>query len=153
MKVKLARTTVDGLILNEPTKLLLATKYRGGDVPEHQRYTYGNIGEELTVYGMSFKLGICEYFFNDRRVGYLTRYPALFYDIVDDRMSRYWHMKYYTQQSEIRPKFGAGYPVTWIMFKEWIEEESFWQNYLDSKPRELAIALERIAQMDAEFLE
>ena len=68
--------------------------------------------------------------------------PAIFFDVVDDRLSRYWSLFY---------SFTPYGPSTDILFREWGENESFYWNLVEGEDKEINDFARMGKLMDEEF--
>jgi len=125
----------------------LPSKARQEILRKHGGYNlYYLEDREYTVYGMVFwdnnpMYYICE----DNDENYPTPNPADFFEIVDDRFSKYW--KLYMRLSED----GLAYPK--FVFSEWRDDDLFYEKLLDGDPEMEEIFLKYKKLMDEEFMD
>ena len=73
---------------------------------------------------------------------FIPMYPR-FYEVIDPRFSKYWGLGIYINDE------GSHYPE--IVFKEWSEEEIFYERLVEGKEREEAIFKKYKQLMNEEF--
>jgi len=116
-------------------------------------FDFVKVGEYYVVYAVKVFSGY-PYFY----VGHHARpndwftIPAPCFEILDSRVSRYWHfgMRFI---APITTSLGDTYLGTSSVFafKEWIEENQFFERLVDCKDRELKLMSNYAALMDIEF--
>lgn len=97
------------------------------------------IGKEYVVYAFSERQEkIWYYICDDNEMYYPIRTPAPLFEIVDDRVSQYWRVKFYPNG------------LLRFAFKEWVNDDNFYDRLTDMEEEEVLI-FERVKElMDAE---
>ena len=114
-------------------------------------YWPNKIGYESHVYAIKIKGGHISYYVRDPLTGDIFHSPAICYEVIDPRMSRYWHIKHgYVKPKGYSP-LGSIFPSTWIAIEEWIKEPRFLEFYVDGREREVSIMEAAAKKIEAEF--
>lgn len=77
---------------------------------------------------------------------YPVSYESFFFDVIDARVSSCWTLG--VQSSSSKPKCDSELLLT---FKEWVSDESFYENLVDGHAHEVGIFRQYKAFMDIEF--
>lgn len=110
------------------------------------------LGYEANVYAISIRRDCTSFYIREPHYDTITHFPSICFDIVDNRISKYWHLK-----SNIVPPRNGNFPEaaferTVFAIKEWIEEPRFLEYLVDDRERELSIMNAMAKLMDEEFL-
>ncbi len=99
------------------------------------------IGKEYTVYALrAGKENLWYYICDDNYTYYPVQNPAPLFDVVDDRVSQYWRIKFYPNG------------VLRMAFEEWFADPNFYDKLTDQEEAEVLI-FEKVKElMDAEAL-
>lgn len=155
MRIKFVRRNGNGLDISRA--MLRETDYiydsRG---PENDK-DYGSknrflsLGFEANVYAISFRRDCTSYYIREPIYDTITHFPSVCFDIVDSRISKYWHVKnYLVPQSDGHfPK--DAFEKTVFAIEEWIKEPRFLEFLVDDKEREVTIMNKMCKLMDEEF--
>lgn len=85
--------------------------------------------------------------FDGDSISYPIHYPACLFEIEDGRFSKYWTLDF---QCEGKTTLEDYYQV--IAFKEWIEEDAFYDLLTDGNEREVEVYKKYRMLIDEEFL-
>ncbi len=101
--------------------------------------------KEYTVYGLLFEKGLVFYLINDEGWGelYPSWNPAPLFKVTKNQLSKYWIFSEYTNK-----KFENR---TFIIFKEWAEDEYFYTGLVDGEEKEKKVWRSVMKKMDEEF--
>ena len=98
------------------------------------------IGKEYTVYALAEKMGIVWYYiWDDNQMYYPMRHPAPLFEVVDNRLSKYWCFDL-RENGFLR-----------IAFKEWFADPYFYDKLTDQNEEEVLIWEKVKELMDGEF--
>jgi len=104
-----------------------------------------SIGCDYVVYAITIYFGIQWYYICDDdyedRLAYPMAYPSHFFEIIDKKWSSLWSDDLFSPQLE--------YSV--LSFKEWANEERFYELLLDGNPRECDLFQKHKILIDLEF--
>ncbi len=82
------------------------------------------IGEKYVVYGLLF-WNNCPWFYlcSENYDEYPKPYPSEFFDIIDDRISLYWKLSFYSQSNHEAK--------TSLVFEEWAKDPNYYERLID----------------------
>ena len=109
-----------------------------------------SIGTLYTVYAVHISVNNrTSYFITDNNYGalwYPISYESFFFDVIDDRVSSCWALGLQGNNSKL--KKGSEVLIT---FKEWVNEEMFFEDLVDGSTREIEVFKQYKAFMDIEY--
>ncbi|WP_340150073.1 hypothetical protein [uncultured Sneathiella sp.] len=101
-------------------------------------------GREYTVYGIVFWDNSPLFYLCDSEMDeFPTPFFAEFFDISDDRLSRFWRLETYDN--------GVGQISSALVFPEWASNHLFYERLLDGHAEEIELFLKYRKLMDREF--
>ncbi len=135
MKVKLKHKKLEDLPCEKRQEILKA--YGGYNLYYLDQDSY-------TVYSISFWDGNPMYYLCDNPNDlYVTPTPADFFEIIDDRLSKYWKLSvFHNDDGKAHPK---------LVFPEWGDDLHYQEKMLDGDPKAEAIFAKYKKLMDEEF--
>lgn len=93
------------------------------------------IGQEYTVYALKkWKEQVWYYICDDAYTYYPQQNPAPLFEIVDDRVSQYWRVKFYPNG------------LLRFAFKEWVDDDTFYDKLTDMEEEQVLI-FERVKEL------
>jgi hypothetical protein len=102
------------------------------------------IGKEYCVYGIVFWDNVPMYYIcEEEKDDYPVPTYSGFYKVIDSRLSKYWQLGV--------DVLDDGRHCSEIVFKEWKEEEMFYEKLLDGEEREESVFKKYKKLMDREF--
>lgn len=154
MKVRFIRHSLEGLPLSHQAVEHYHHIYTQGGPYGSQNDLGGgllHIGYEATVYALSITECVTRYFIREPKHGSITHFAAPAFDIVDGRVSSYWHYqrKIIPETVSVFPKPATEHAL--FAIQEWIEEPRFHEGVVEGWERETAIMEAKAAMMDNEF--
>ena len=103
------------------------------------------IGNEYIVYAMIVNDGYIWYYICDENFTYYPKWhPCPLFEIVDDRLSKYWVFSYRREIDNNSSEFIWAYP-------EWANDPMYYENLFDGREREVKIFRQYKLKMDLEF--
>lgn len=103
------------------------------------------VGQKSIVYGITIIKKHLWYLINIDNLPYLIYYPSALFKIIDSRLSRYWHV------AESRDDEDSGAIIIKFGFKELVEDEFFYGEYLEDYPKNVEIFQKYIELMKKEY--
>ncbi len=156
MRVKYIRKNANDLSLNRHSHRLYASSYDSRGPDEDKDYGGKNpflkLGYEANVYAMKIRGECTSFYIMEPKFNTMTHFPSLCFEILDNRVSKYWHI-----DRDFVPRGEGNFPrepfeITVFAIREWIEEPRFLEFLVDDRERELGIMNKMIELMDEEFL-
>lgn len=137
--------------IKEHSKLFDNLKKSFGE--EHDGKLRIEVGKTYVVYGVEI---IEEYPWYhicvEEGILYPWPYAAPFFEIIDNRLSRYWFFGYSVRNNKEEKEEFVSEIYTEISFKEWIEQNDFAGRLLDGSEREISLFQKYKRLMDVEFV-
>lgn len=110
------------------------------------------LGKTYTVYAFTVYLGHAWFYLvDDYEHPWPTWYPGPLLDVIDERLSKYWVIRY--ERHADNPITGLAEAGMTITFPEWAHEPSFLDRLTDNLEPEVTIFYKYKRLMDAEFEE
>ena len=87
------------------------------------------LGEEYTVYGIVFYNNYPFYYvFDDMNDNYPRHFPAVFFEIIDYKLSKHWILSYGYKNHESTSAF---------LIKDWAEDSSFYEKLIEGEEEQI----------------
>jgi len=149
MRVKFNPARILELGIGPEIERAYTTTYRDQDSKYHGNTLYD--GFEGTVYALKKRGLITSYYLKEPKFGSYTHFPAIAFDILDPRISRYWEFRHIVHNLSGRNRRFDQIEIMTFAIKEWLSEPHFLLNLVEEEEREMAI-MDRMAKlMDEEF--
>lgn len=123
--------------------------YRDEESRYHGHMLYE--GFEGTVYALKIRGPVRSYYLKEPKAGSYTHFPAIAFDILDPRISRYWECEHKVYNEPGRNRRFDQTEIMTFAIKEWFSEPDFLLNLVEEKEREMAIMNRMAKLMDEEF--
>ncbi|MBF0301130.1 MAG: hypothetical protein HQK51_20650 [Oligoflexia bacterium] len=101
------------------------------------------VGKEYTVYGVTYWDNSPWFYICDDGYDYPVPKYSGFFDIVDNRLSRYWELSIHV--------LSDGRHSTSLVFPEWAKERCFYERLSDGEKTEVALFLKYQKLMEVEY--
>lgn len=146
MLVKCASNKIEGLSVGDDLRRQLRDSYR---VPEGTLHL--TVGEIYVVYATQIRTTCATFFIADDdfpALSYPVPYEAVFFEIVDDRLSRHWRFR-----SLVGGNRGSSGQTDLVLlsFPEWVHDEGFYERLLDGEDRATTDFHRQKSLLDMEF--
>ena len=122
---------------------------RGGGAD--RTYRPGLVGFESTVYAIELRAGIPTYYIRDPASNTLYHAAGICFNTIDSATSELWHYRcrYVPNRSKLLE--GEKYMLVLFAIKEWVEDDRFYERYLDGEKKYRSTMEEYMKLMDAEY--
>lgn len=151
MKVRCVRKNAYGMDIGKAALNLFDQSYDRNSPPKEKEYRPGIIGYQSHVYALRIIGGHVFYYIRDPDFGEIYHAPSVCFDVIDNRLSSYWHMRHKYVHRDIGGPLGKHFTSTFIAIREWIDEPGFLNNYVDGRKREVEIMEAAAKLIEAEF--